>query len=99
MFMKNETHLRIKDNDLILEINSYSDYEDVEIIAKILKQYFKAEVVKKLDGPSSRVWFIKIAQSELQLHQVEGYGCFLKAISEDAKELLREINDQWSLYS
>jgi hypothetical protein len=97
--MKKETELRIKDDSLILELNAFGEYEDVEVIGEILVKYFHAKIIKKLDGPSNRVWFIEIRKSEFQLHQVEGYGCFLKADTEESKLVLREIDAHWSLYS
>ena len=97
--MQDELRIRAQGNDLILELDVYSEYEDVEVIAERLKRYFKASIIRKLDGPSNRVWFFTIGDSELQIHQVEGYGCFLKATAEDAKKLLREIRNQWFLYS
>lgn len=97
--MENETRLWEKDNHLILDLNAYEGYDDIPVIAERLQKYFKAETIEKLDGPAERVWFLKINGSELALHQVEGYGCFLKATTEEAKIILKEIKDQWPLYS
>jgi len=98
LFMKDETHLWEKDNHLVLDLNAYPLYEDVPIIAAKLQRFFKAKILERLDGPAERIWHLEIDGCQLALYQVEAYGCFLKATTRDAK-MLKEIKDQWALYS
>lgn len=97
--MKDDTRLWSKDNHLILDLNAYTLYDDIPIIANVLQKYFRAEIIERLDGPAERVWYFKIDGSELVLQQIEGYGCFLKATTDHAKMILKEIKDHWYLYS
>jgi hypothetical protein len=97
--MNTDTRLWEKDSLLMLDFNQYLAYDDIPIIAEVLEKYFNAKFVNKLDGPAERVWFLEIDGAQLALQQIEGYGCFLKATEEDAKIILKEIKDQWHLYS
>ena len=76
--------------NLTLNFNNYDYWESLDDILIILKDIYNVEVIEELDGPDSRIFFIKINEISYSL-QYDSYGAFLKSDSILGDDFLKEI--------
>jgi hypothetical protein len=83
---------------LIMQFYIQEDWDSFEELIDTLSRFFKANVTKRVDGPESKFVVIKIDNSELTLIN-NPYGNSLKAETDDSKEILQNIYEDWNLFS
>ncbi len=81
-----------------MDFNVLCDWDSFEDIAKLLYTYFHAEMKERVDGAESKFLILDFAGYELTLVN-NPYGNSLKASSQESKNILMEIYNNWSKYS
>ena len=94
----NELTIRKEKNISIIDFNLLEDWESFEIIIDKLKSFFHANVIEEIDGPESRIRFMRIKNAEFILIN-NPYGNYLKATAIDGMEALKLIYNDWSIYN
>jgi len=84
-------HLFESKDSTIVFFSELQDYDDLEIIAQRFVVELNAKIIKKLNGPYSRVWELEIGNEKFQLIADESYGSSLKALSESSRKKIKEL--------
>lgn len=95
--MKQTVLVNEKDS-LVIHFNELEDWDSFETILEILCKYFSAQILKRVDGPESKIVAITIEGNDMELVN-NPYGNYLRASSDSAKNILRLVNDDWTKYS
>lgn len=93
-----ELSIREERNVMYIDFNLLEDWNSFDIIVQVLVNYFKAKVIKGVDGPESRVWTFTIDDSIISLHN-NPYGNSLKGKTYESHNILKFIFANWSIYS
>ena len=75
----------------LIAFNFWEEYEDIEKFATILKDKLSATISDIIDGPDCRIWRLKIDGVEILLINDDPYGNLLRADTEAAKIVLKNL--------
>ncbi len=94
----NEIGIQSDQNSLLMYFHLQDSWDDFEDIVELLQRYFNASIEKRVDGAESKFVILNIGDSELVLIN-NPYGNTLKASTNAAKSVLKEIHNSWNKYS
>ena len=83
---------------LIMLFHMQEDWDSFEDILSTLMRFFKAHLIKRMDGAESKFVIIKINETELTLIN-NPYGNSLKAETDESQEILKRVYEDWNLFS
>jgi hypothetical protein len=79
------------DGQFLIAFNFWEEYEDIEKFATIFNDELSAIITDKIDGPDCRIWKLIIDGVEILLINDDPYGNLLRADTEPAKIILRNL--------
>jgi hypothetical protein len=85
------------EHHFIVFFSDYQSYEALEEISEVLVK-LNFEVIRKVDGPDSRIWTMKIDDVFVELINDDPHGNFLRGNSPDAKQKLKDLYPRIKLY-
>lgn len=75
----------------LITFNVLENYDDIEKIAMVLESEVEMKVLKKNDGPDSRIWYLKYDGEDVLLINNDPYGSYLRGETIASKVLLKQL--------
>ncbi len=76
---------------LEVDVCAVPGWEGFDKLVQFLKNEYKIEVVKCIDGPDARRWILKAEGKEFELRHDDPYGNSLVAIAPESKSVVKKI--------
>jgi hypothetical protein len=86
------------DNKLFLYFSEFDNYDDSELLFQRFQDRLGAFLIKKIYGPYSRIWLIKIHDLDFKLIIDEDYGSMLVAEDNNSIVLLKKLMNEIELF-
>ena len=89
--VKNISLILEKDSFLKVDVGAVSDWDGFDKLIQFLKNEYKIEVLKEIDGPDARRWLLRSEGCDFELQHDDPYGNLIVATSKESEELVRKI--------
>ncbi len=76
---------------LRVDVCAVSDWAGFDKLIQFLKNEYKIEVLKEIDGPDARRWLLRSEGCDFELQHDDPYGNLIVATSKESEELVRKI--------